>query len=160
MSFSEQHWLGHMIASSRHSERTAVELSIGKEPHKVCPVSWLNMVTLEVEGDVGEGLGIAVDVEGTDGAGEVLARFVCLFDLAVEVLGEVGRRWRDVSTWARMNDIRLGAQTRATRATGAFGGSRLQTDADRLDRVGMARIANVPSDEMEAPESLNSSEPI
>lgn len=55
-------------------------------------VSGFDMIALEVEGDVGKGLGIAVDIQGADGTGEVLAGFLCLFDLAVKVLREVRRR--------------------------------------------------------------------
>lgn len=42
---------------------TVVELRIGKESHKVRAVSGLDMVTLEVDGNVAEGLRVSVNVE-------------------------------------------------------------------------------------------------
>lgn len=68
-------------------------------------VSWLDMVALEVEGDVGKGLWVAIDVEGADGAREVLAGLFRLLDLAVEVLGEVGGSWKIRSAHVRQVNI-------------------------------------------------------
>lgn len=68
-------------------------------------VSWLDMVALEVEGDVGKGLWVAINVEGADGAREVLAGLCRLLDLAVEVLGEVGGSWRIRSAHVRQVNI-------------------------------------------------------
>lgn len=53
-------------------------------------VSRPDMIALEVQGDVFEGDGVAVDVEGADGGGGVLAGVGGLFELAEEVLGKVG----------------------------------------------------------------------
>ena len=48
---------------------TAIELSVGKEAHKVSGIAGLDMVSLEVKRDVAEGDGVAVDVKGPDGGG-------------------------------------------------------------------------------------------
>jgi hypothetical protein len=69
-----------------------VELGVGKEAHKVCRVARLDVVPLQMQRDVAEGDGVAVDVEGADGGARVLAGFFCALDLALEVLREVGGR--------------------------------------------------------------------
>lgn len=70
----------------------AVELRIGKEADEVRPVARRDVVSLEVEGDISERRGVAVDIEGLDGGAEILDSV--LFgglDLAEEILGEVAR---------------------------------------------------------------------
>jgi hypothetical protein len=49
------------------------------------------MVSLEMQRDVSKGHRVSVDVEGADGRGDVDAVFFGVLDLALEVLGEVGR---------------------------------------------------------------------
>ena len=66
-----------------------VELGIGKEAHKVCRVSRLNVVPLKVQRNVAECDGVSVDVERADGRANVLALGFGLVDLALEVLGKV-----------------------------------------------------------------------
>ena len=78
-------------------KRTAVELGISEEADKVGAVFGLDVVALQMQGDVSEGSGIAVDVEGLDGAARVLVVFLGVVQLAEEVLGEVGRRCRQKS---------------------------------------------------------------
>jgi hypothetical protein len=68
---------------------TVVELGVGEQAHKVGGVARLDVVALQVQRDVAEGDGVAVDVEGADGGVWVLALMLCLLELAAEVLGEV-----------------------------------------------------------------------
>lgn len=67
-----------------------VELGIGEETDEVGGVPGPDVVALKVQGDVFEGNGVAVDVEGADGGGGVLAGVGGSFELTEEVLGEVG----------------------------------------------------------------------
>lgn len=69
---------------------TAVELSVSKQPHKVCPVSRLDVVALQVQRDVSKGIRVAIDVEGADGATHVFTLFLGPGDLTQEVLRKVG----------------------------------------------------------------------
>lgn len=66
-----------------------VELCVGKEPDKVRAVAGGDVVALEVEGDVPEGHGVTVDVEGADGGSRVGAVDFGLVKLAEEVLREI-----------------------------------------------------------------------
>lgn len=67
-----------------------VELGVGEETDEVGGVSGPDVVALKVQGDVFEGDWVAVDVEGADGGGWVLSGVGSLFELAEEILGEVG----------------------------------------------------------------------
>ena len=62
--------------ASGGEKRTAVELGISEEADKVGAVSGLDVVALQMQGDVSEGSGIAVDVERLDGAAGVLVVFL------------------------------------------------------------------------------------
>ena len=66
-----------------------VKLRVGKQPHKVRRVARLHVVALEVQRDIAEGDGVAVNVERADGGADVLAVGFGLVDLALEVLGKV-----------------------------------------------------------------------
>lgn len=79
-----------LLVELRDEFGEGVELGIGKETDEVGGVSRPDMVALKVKGDVFEGDGVAVDVESADGRGGVLAGVGCLFELAKEVLREVG----------------------------------------------------------------------
>jgi hypothetical protein len=68
---------------------TVVELGVGEQAHKVGRVARLDVVALQVQRDVAEGDGVAVDVESADGGAGVLALELCLLELAPEVLREV-----------------------------------------------------------------------
>lgn len=68
---------------------TVIELRVGKEPHEVGAVPWLDMVALEVERDVAERFWVSIDVEGPYRRRKVLACVLGLGYLAEEVLGEV-----------------------------------------------------------------------
>ena len=63
-----------------------VELGVGEETDEVGGVPGPDVVALEVQRDVLEGYRVAVDVEGADGGGGVLASVGGLFELAEEVL--------------------------------------------------------------------------
>lgn len=79
-----------LLVELGHELGKGVELGIGEEADKVSGVPGPDVVALEVQRDVFEGDGVAVDVEGADGGGGVLAGVGGLFELAEEVLREVG----------------------------------------------------------------------
>lgn len=56
-------------------------------------IAGLDMVALQMKGNVSECLGVAVDVEGADGSGGVLAIAFGGLELAEEVLRKVRRSW-------------------------------------------------------------------
>jgi hypothetical protein len=68
---------------------TAVELSVGEQAHKVCAVPRRDMVALQVQRNISECEGVAVDVEGLYRGGAVCAVLLGGRELAKEVLGEV-----------------------------------------------------------------------
>lgn len=57
----------------------------------MCAVARRDVIALQMEGDITEGQGVAVNIEGADGGGRVGAIFFGFFKLAEKVLGEVGR---------------------------------------------------------------------
>lgn len=54
-----------------------------------------DVVTLQVQRDVAEDDGIAVDVEGPDRCARLVAPLLCRFELAQEVLGKVRRCYKE-----------------------------------------------------------------
>lgn len=77
---------------SRWCVHTAVELRIGKEPHKVRSVPRRDMVALKVQRDVMEGPRVAIDVQRSNRCrSRVFALVLGGFQLAEEVLGKVRR---------------------------------------------------------------------
>lgn len=85
-----------------------------------------------MERDIGEGHGVTVYVQGAYRRRGILSGLLGSFDLASEVLREVGGSCTVVSAWLAQGKQGL-----------------LCTQGE-----------DVPSDEIEAPESLNSSDPI
>jgi len=51
---------------------TAEELRVCEQFHKMCSVSWLNVVTLQVKRDIAEGTRVPIDIESPH-----TARIVC-----------------------------------------------------------------------------------
>lgn len=67
-----------------------VELCVGEKTHEMGAVAGGDMIALEMQRNVAKGQGITINVEGAHGGVWVSAVFFGLFDLAEEVLGEVG----------------------------------------------------------------------
>lgn len=108
---------------------TAVELRIGKESHKVLAVARRDVVTLQMQRDVAEDDGIAIDVEGPDSSARLVAPLLCRLELAQEVLRKVRRCY-------------------------------MMLAGVRWWHKGLERGSVLPSEDREAPDSLNSSLPI
>lgn len=67
-----------------------VELCVGEEAHEVLTAARRDVVALKVQGNIAEGGGITVYVEGVNGGGGIGAVSFGLGELAAEVLGKVG----------------------------------------------------------------------
>ena len=67
----------------------AVELGVGEEADKVGAIAGVDVVALEVQGDVPEGDGVTVDVESPDGRARVLAGFLGALELGCKVVREI-----------------------------------------------------------------------
>ncbi len=68
---------------------TTVELSIGKQPHEVCSISWLDMIPLQMQRYVLECDRVSINVEGPYCTSNIVAIVFSNLYLALEVLGEV-----------------------------------------------------------------------
>lgn len=78
------------LVELRDQPGEAVELGVGEETDKVGAIARLDVVALEVEGDVPEGDGVTVDVEGPDGVTRVLAGLLGALELGYKVVREIG----------------------------------------------------------------------
>jgi hypothetical protein len=116
------------------AQLTAVELRIRKESYKVLAVARRDVVTLQMQRDVAEDDGIAIDVEGPDRCACLITPLPCRLELAQEVLGKVRRCYIMLA----------GVCARAC----------------ALVAQGLERLFALPSEDREAPDSLNSSLPI
>lgn len=88
---------------------TVIELRVGKEPHEVRAVPWLDMVALEVERDVAERFWVSIDIECPYHRRRVLACVLGLGYLAEEVLGEVRRGYHESVRRPESEDLAVGS---------------------------------------------------
>lgn len=79
-----------LLIQLRDEARQRVELGVGKQAYKVGAVARRDVVALQVQRDVAERQRVAIDVEGAHRHRLGGAVVLLLFELAEEVLREVG----------------------------------------------------------------------